>query len=920
MNAYTASEISCASGSISRQGVAKLLTGVAPDAVRGVRGHQETPVWNFASLPEALKQRLENDARRQGYRNAETLLATPPRPWSPSVALRDLAADELNYAAKLRDVLTPFLRNQSQPAADRDALIVARYGDAFGHVISAGYGRKLYQRTLARDAGVSDYGRLEIFLPEHPRRNQTPGWSESDSNLAEALPALESRLAGITKPANPPKAVVRSVWHVAFEEYSRLVSQGATEDRAARIVRDFLHARAPFLPRSRDALLKSWNEKLARWLTNEGIPGALADLRCHNGESATIAEADIARLRWSATTKHSGRLDSAWREEFEQLSEATRKLGTKAGRCPRVAVRAINRELLNGLTARRQGKRYLEKLLGTMLRSLDNIPAMYGWVMDDLTCTLEVFVRNDDGTTSLRLIQLIAVLDVRSRRIVGWAASLDEAPSAELVCEAFLDAVRWTGKIPHHLFLENGWVFGRSGNVVGKRNESGDVVIAGLAEYGCEVHHFDPQTPTAKGELEKSFDLLQRRMERHAGYTGREQRHDAPEQFRREQIEMRRKSNPRDPATCRYDFDQGVRAIKKIITDHNAEPQHGALKGLSPDRAFTAFEDHANPPISLPARLHWLLASKYRVTVKLSGVHFKHFGTDIRVRGGNLASTERIGRELWAVMDGRQADCVTFMSLDFSDVFTEPLRPVVDYDESESNPESGALKTEYDTKAAHRGVIEDQYQGLIDRFGDPRTELLRQAQEETRSGQERTAESNGRIPVIDPNFAAAGAEGERQRAELRSRSKQPRQPGGRARRIADGSGIKLTKDIAARPGVDDAAQSIFGGDKVNAKVYTLKPSASQHGEYIEYLLDRLTKFRQAGAGFGQKHQGQVSIHITRKIVQSQLAWPLHDEARFDETCACIKAKIDATILGKRNHAQGKPSYHPFAEHAPEKAS
>ena len=157
MNTFTAAELASASGSISRQGVAKLLAGVKADVPRRVRGNQETSAWLYASLPDALQQRLETDARRQGYRNAETLLATPPHRWTPSVPLRDVAEAELNAAAKLRDVITPFLREPSRPAAERDTLLVARYGDAFGHIITTDYARKLYQRTLDRDAGVGDY-------------------------------------------------------------------------------------------------------------------------------------------------------------------------------------------------------------------------------------------------------------------------------------------------------------------------------------------------------------------------------------------------------------------------------------------------------------------------------------------------------------------------------------------------------------------------------------------------------------------------------------------------------------------------------------------------------------------------------------------------------------------------------------------
>jgi transposase InsO family protein len=808
---FTATDIALRSGTISRQGVAKLLRGVRADDVRVVRGQQKTPAWTYSTIAQCgqLIHRLETDARRQGYRNAESMLNSPLRP-PVRPDLRAVDEAELNRAGKLRDLLLPFLRNTSQPAAQRTAQIVARYGDAFGRVITSDYARKLYHRALRRDAGLGDFGRLELYLPDHPKAKAAPEWTVPDSNLADLLPALESRLVAITTPGQPPKSVVRAVWHVAFEEHARLVAEGFPTERAARIVRDFLHARAPFLPRNRDALLKSWNEKQARWLVRDGMPGALADLRAGNGRPVVIPEADIARLRWSASAKHSGRLDNAWREEHEHLTESTRALGKKDGRCPRVVSSAINRVILDGLAARRQGKRYLEKMLGSITRNVESIPSMYAWVMDDLTCTLEIFVRTPDGTTSLRLIQFIGVMDVRSRKFVGWAASLDEAPSAELVCEAFLDAVRRTGKVPHHLFLENGWVFGRSNNIVGKRNESGDVIIAGLAEYGCQVHHFDPQTPTAKGELEKAFDLLQRLMERHPGYTGRAQRYDAPEQFRREQIEMRRKTNPRNPATCRYDFEQGVRALEKMVNEYNATKQHGRLKGLTPDEAFAAFEDHSNPPISLPAKLHWLLASRYRVIVKLSGVRFRHFGQDLRVRGGNLVN--HVGRELWAVVDRRDADCVTFMSLDFADVFTEPLRPVVDYDESETSPDSGALANEYETKAEMRHLIDDQYQGLLDRFGDPRTELLRQAQTESQPPAPATPAGNGRTAMIDPTYAAAGAKGERQRKELRQQRKAAPKNGGRAKQIAAREGLYLTDEMASRPGIDEAMKSIWDDD------------------------------------------------------------------------------------------------------------
>src|SRR5262245_5377647 len=105
MNCYTASEIARASGSISRQAVGKLLLDVAPTSVRVVSGNQETPCWAFSSLPQQLRERLEGDAQRQGCRNAETLLARPPSFWQSPAPLHEIADEDINRAAKLRDVL-----------------------------------------------------------------------------------------------------------------------------------------------------------------------------------------------------------------------------------------------------------------------------------------------------------------------------------------------------------------------------------------------------------------------------------------------------------------------------------------------------------------------------------------------------------------------------------------------------------------------------------------------------------------------------------------------------------------------------------------------------------------------------------------------------------------------------------------------
>ena len=115
----TAAEIAQRSGRISRQGVAKLLAHLPADALRITRGKQETSAWTFATVSrsERLLRRLEADARRQGYRNADSLFHSQ-LPAQPTERLDNIADDELNDAAKLRSLLLPFLLNPNLAAAD----------------------------------------------------------------------------------------------------------------------------------------------------------------------------------------------------------------------------------------------------------------------------------------------------------------------------------------------------------------------------------------------------------------------------------------------------------------------------------------------------------------------------------------------------------------------------------------------------------------------------------------------------------------------------------------------------------------------------------------------------------------------------------------------------------------------------------
>jgi hypothetical protein len=728
------------------------------------------------------------------------MLEHPPRPWQPAVPLREIAAADVESAGKLRAVLLPFLSAPDDgPASERDARLASRYSDAFGRTITPRYARKLFLRTLHRDAGLEDWQRLDLYLPDTPRRKQPEPAQAGQPTGAEfaTLAAVVDALPS----GELNREQKRDVWHVAFNEYFRLQAAGSDAAAAAQRVRDYLSARVPWLARNRAALRAQWDYRLGKFITAQAAPDCQEDARRRNGKRAGIPAADVDRLRWSAAFKNGGRVDCAWREEYGSLTPATRARGSKQGRCPRAVVRAVNREVVKGLLAARRGPIALSRLTGTIDRDFSKTRAMDVWTMDDLTANVEVFardengdvVRNAEGHVSLFQPQIIAVQDGRSRRIVGWAASLDKGPNAKLVTAAFLDGLKRVQQVPHHLRLENGWVFGRANAIVGKADETGSMIVAGLERFGCKLSWYLPHSPTSKGELEGSFESLQRRKERLPGYTGREQRKDAPEQFKREQREIR--AGKLDPAQCRYEFREFVKVWAGIVEDFNATPQKGDLKGISPNQAFEQFPNTENPPIALtPELLAMLCHGQHKVTVKLSGVRFRDCGREIQVRGGRLP--EFIGRELRAFLDTPETEEVIFVTLDGGEMFVEPVCGRVDYNEAVNAPDSGRLAEESRKIAQHRRAIKDEAAALSGRFGDPRAALLQSA----RSVMPAPVEVPGRVPVGDIAFTRNLQRGIAQVQARRAATADRRSTGDEVRALARQAGLEaFADDYAARP-------------------------------------------------------------------------------------------------------------------------
>jgi hypothetical protein len=570
---------------------------------------------------------------------------------------------------------------------------------------------------------------------------QTP--QPKPARPVENIPGVAATLAASRHPITLNRPDREGIWNLALGRYKELLGEGTSPKDAEKIILAALFRQVPQLAASRETLRKLFKFKL--------VKGA-RDGRRKNGNHFQPPQEDVDRLRHSTVQKNGGRFDTAWREEYEHLSDYTRGRYAFSWTMPPAMVRLVNRDMTDAIRALNQGKPALNVIMGGLRRKND-IPSMHRWVVDDLTATIETSIQTPEGI-SLILPQIIITMDSASRMITGWSVAPDKAPTAELACEAVLNGFEKYG-IPINLHIENGFVFGRSLNVNGKTDAEGNTIVAGLASYGCKVRHFEKRNPQSKGELEKAFDLFQRQFERHPGYTGRIQMFDASDKFKREQRAIRAEVNAGtfDGTNKRYTYQEFAEIVlPKLIFEYNNTPRQ-VLNGLSPAEEFERRRDPSILTIHFNPELRWLLANeRYLVKVKPGGVTIRHYGRTLRVRGEQLARF--IGSELRAVVSRRDDSLVTFMKKDFSEPFTMEVCRDVSIDETGTAPHSGILAAERGKIGEHVRAVREERNRLMDRFGDTGMQLLNEVR------------SSASTIVIGSNLEESGAQMEQQRAEI----------------------------------------------------------------------------------------------------------------------------------------------------------
>jgi len=898
---FTVRQVAAAAG-LSKRGTQKALADTDPCGSVIVRGN-ETPTWTFDALPERIRAAIASRAYANGQSLAD-LLESCPKPWSPELPLSEVAEACLETAKQLRAALLPALQRMDAPTltpAEAVRLGLADYERAFGHTITERHWRRLMDRTLRRNGGAEDFHRLELYLPEHPRRKAAATVLPGEQDFKE----LGESIQAFTDPAAPTRAEIAALWSEVFELYEDRAETQAGKRPLRRRLLNFLRRHAPWLAQTDRALRVAFERKHARWSRCGQTAVAMLDGR-EEKRGVPVAEPlpqeDVDRITWHAAQNCGGRVAQAARELAERgprsgLSESTLDLvchdAASKSYVPGRLRASVQRDV-KLLRPYLLGKKAIDDATAHIERDYSKLVSMQCVCADDFTLPVYFHVPDGKGYFTLTRGQCLVFMDVRSWKVIAWSLQ-PERNYNSLVIRTLMNRVCAGWGLPGSWYFERGiWQQAKlvKETPVGwQPGLSWADTRTGWEKLGVRFYH---ATRARTKPVERLGGLLQNLMEGTRGYCGRDERRDCPAITKQamDEVAARRVEHPGE---LFLSFDEWNTELGAIMDRYNAATQDGeTLQGLSPDEVFKSCWPHNNPPARFDATCWHLVAHCVRqVPVTTNGICFR-VGSRKFVYRNERTGQDR-GKQVLAWFDPESPELLCVTDLNRRNPYLVERSQKVAFLAAPGDP---VFERELSNIAAHSAypkarfhVLKAKFQptfrrNVVDAETAETAKVMQQEREAKAVEQKETARVQRRASALG--------------------SRVPARPK-RIERVQDGLEweAELRKAIAAESGTEKPQAP-------NKKEYVLKPFGSGKREYVDYLVKQLTEFRAAGQSFGQKFNGAISPHITANIAKGQLGCDLYDESRFEDVCAYLRSKIDATILGKRNTAKGSPNYHAFA--------
>ena len=550
----------------------------------------------------------------------------------------------------------------------------------------------------------------------------------------------------------------------------------------------------------------------------------------------------------------------------------------------------------------------------------DNLKAGQAFTADDMTANCYVWCEwpNENGFILIRP-QILATMDVGSmawlniRAVMRPKGQYNKDDVWGLIGDLFDEYGLFETAILEGGIWQSNVVTGTHGKQTGLDD---DARFGGLKSLGVKLIH----TRTPRGKIiETAFNQLQHAADNVRGFCGRMEMKDCPEIVRTQLAQVKAgHAHPRQFFLHINDYTKHLQGVMNALNQERGDGK--ILKGRAPADKWA--EDAPQLRV-MPDDAKWMYRAQYRVSqVTRNGVR-------ITVGTGKYQTHYSYSNPA-ALENHRNRRVVAFWN-DY-----DPDTDAVIYTLRNGHPDKflcvasrihetsrlGASRDEMATEAARKKL---SMQHARTQRASLAPYLQRQQRVIAAPGEMAQAAAN-----VDQRIKAAKSENEvRQRLQktvrdfvgdpgalLSSGTEEAAiipahsKPRGVSSEILDGDGDPAGgRDAVTESSLENSISPSLE-EKDGAFNYHLKSTGNEKTEYVDYLLERLTEFRKAGASFGQ-HHGNISLPITKKIATGQLGCDLHDESRFDDICTHLKSKIDATILGKRNHAKGTPNYHEF---------
>ncbi len=732
----------------------------------------EAAGYSLGRFPRVLVDTLQTEAARQGYDSIGRLIACPPLRWAPAVPLARQSPAAIDRAQKLRVALIPALERSGDPTtrnAHLAAEFIGLFREAVGYAVTERQWLRLFIRTLERDRGAEDWGRIEIYLDDRPVA------AAKSATRDFKFDGLELALGAVCNPLDPTELERAFIWQKAFEDYESLLEEGHRAKRVKRALVATLFLRATWAAKTPSSLDRSFRNKYERWITEDRVTNALVDGRSNSGprRPIQITDDEVQCIAARALTC-GGRLSQAWRELWNEGAlprwcyEYYSQNPQDKSYIP-AAVRSVARPMVERLESAHQGPKTGRFRSPRVRRDWTDLASGVLTQSDDLTTPILCYVPDGQGWFDLIQPQMIPFIDTRSLYI--HIDGLLPKPTY-----SSLDIRRQIIRLHDQfgltdLYFERGiWkrsllIKGRDGNEVPPEE-----LIPGLESLGVKLSH--ALHPSAK-VIEGVFNILQNKMERIRGFCGREQRKDCPDHIKRQMAEVRARKV--HPSVYFFSYEELVIEMGKLIDAYNDEPQNGKLlAGLSPREGFTRFF-RSDPPIKLDASSRYLLAT-HRVPVKVrDGVRLTIAGQAYRYIGPATGCLE--GRRVLAWFDLEDPSTITITDLDRKNPVTVQRDIAVPvYMDSADSPLQAALAQ----CAGHTRSIKLQY-----------AQLRKVHPEEFGGRERRQIVSNQETAALGEAIAAQKTAGtkERRRADNDYAT---------ARRLANETGMPLTEGIPLR--------------------------------------------------------------------------------------------------------------------------